>query len=763
MRVREKKIDGLSQSRRSKRAWAKANDNRRWFGQRLYWWWLEVCLWWSNLVVNSEERLGNWWENVLFGWQRTNEDFFLLFERLSKLVMDNTIGMSEKIVVLVRGFQSSVLARQGRFRAVAGFILIIFTTSIISAGVLSYISVAWGLGEGFVQAAEDGMSDVQNGVSALKNGQFDEASEYFARADRNFSEITRNLDNFGQGEGWLGGTMAGDEYENVIHLVDGLQATARGAKFMSVAIESVENYAGQDMAGLLFQMVSGDDADIFPMIDQSRDYFNQASSEINKALMEFRNIDPDLVPADYQELYRRAMDDADRYLNILNGFNSVIANIDVLLGRHYPTKYLLLFQNNNELRPTGGFIGSYGIATFFQGKMTDLYFDDIYNPDGQMLEEITPPYPINLMTNQWGMRDSNWDPDFIQSAQRAALFYEKSGGQTVDGVFAFTPEIVERFLDLTGPVELPDYSVKLTGENFQSEIQREIEIDAMEQDHPKEVLADLLPVLMERLADLPAGKKELLWQTVIDLIEEKQVLIYLSDPEIEQLISQVGWAGEMVSVSPETDYLAMIHANIGGRKSDGFVTETVNHQVKIDDKGEIIVDLTIIRKNADDWNTFNHANFDYLRVYVPAGAQLIAVDGFVNQSGIYRDENNAIWYDESSGEATLATTKVYEEYGKTVFANWIVTNPWEVSTVSYRYKLPFTLGGWFTDSEEYNLYVQKQAGRPTIDYNFSLLAPEWTAINSESDLESGLSVKNDLAKDWSTGWVLKKKWYVAGQ
>lgn len=758
MMVRKKTVDGLRKKNGRRAATVPVEHGLKWYWQRFRWWlqakWLDV----QSESVRIEEKSITSWESWQFGFAKTHEDFYFLLTRLAEVLRDGSIGFSEKVVVLARGFKTSVIRQQGRFRAIAGFMLFIFVTSLISAGMLSYMSIFWGLSEGFVRAAESGLNNVKSGVECLKKEDFSEASYSFAQAEHHFSNIKRDLQNFGQGENFLDGTLAGNEYDNVIYLVNGLQSTARGAKFAVAALETIEDYAGQDIAQVFFGVVNGEEGEILSVIDQASEYLEKSNSEIQQALMYFGEIDENRIPAEYRELYQSAMNDADRYLNILNGINAIFAHADSLLGRHYQTKYLLLFQNNNEIRPTGGFIGSYGIAEFDNGVMSELKFDDVYDPDGQILEEIEPPYPINLMTDQWGIRDSNWDPDFVYSAQRAALFYEKSGGSTVDGVFAFTPDIIHRFLALTGPVELSEYEVVLTADNFQEEIQREIEIDAGEEAHPKQILAELLPILMERLTDLPAESKILLWEELLDLMYEKHILIYLNDAEVEQLFHEIGWTGEMVNVDEGVDYLSLIHANIGGRKSDGFVNETVNHQVEIDAAGNIEVEVEVIKKNGDDWSKFNHANFDYLRVYVPLGSELMAVDGFANRDGVYQDDNGAIWYDVAAGEATLTSTEVYEEYGKTVFANWIVTNPWEVSVVKYRYRLPFTVGDWFTDSGAYQLYVQKQSGRRAVDYNFSLQTEEWQFDNGRGSSVTSWLASDDLATDWQVDFKLKKDW-----
>src|SRR3989344_28805 len=96
-------------------------------------------------------------------------------------------------------------------------------------------------------------------------------------------------------------------------------------------------------------------------------------------------------------------------------------------------KYLILFQNPSELRPTGGFPGTYGVVTFKDGKLQDLKVDDVYNLDGQLQELIVPPIQLQHITPNWGMRDANWFIDFPTSARKITAFYKKESGYEVDG------------------------------------------------------------------------------------------------------------------------------------------------------------------------------------------------------------------------------------------------------------------------------------------------------------------------------------------
>lgn len=627
------------------------------------------------------------------------------------------------------------------------YFIFAFLFLIVFAGWLA-IDNLLNIKENIVNAASSGVISMQEGVNSMKSENYVVAAEHFALANRDFSSIEKNLSKLGHDGNFLGQSLPSDQYDQVVSVVDGLEAMSRGAKFLAIAMDEISEYSGDDFSGLLFSIVGNEqrDEDIFTLLSRVSEYIQMSSDELSYSIGVFDGIDESLIPGEYRQMYEMAKGDVPRYMNLLQGINSFFNNSEDLLGKDVPAKYLLLFQNNNEIRPTGGFIGSYGIATFSEGKMTDIYFDDIYNPDGQILEEIDPPYPINMMTTEWGMRDSNWYPDYPMSADNVVRMYEKEGGYTVDGVIAFTPEVVNRLLDMTGSITMDEYDVVLTGDNFSEVMQRKIELEAdPSQGSPKKILADLMPVLIDRMQNLPEEKKQDFWQMALDLMYERHIMLFVYDDEVESLIQEIGWGGNLVENSEKQDYLAMIHSNIGGRKSDLYIRESVRQDVDVMADGSVVVDLEITRRNIEDWTWPNYSNYDYLRVYVPQGSELLAVDGFKNAEGVVIGDDEVLTYDKSYKEAGLANTKVYEESGKTVFANWIVTDPWDISVVSYKYLLPFKV------SDSYSLYLQKQAGRNEIDYILNLDSDGRTIAGTSvepSEKDDGLVFKSDLLRDF---------------
>ncbi|PSO44392.1 MAG: hypothetical protein BRC23_01125, partial [Parcubacteria group bacterium SW_4_49_11] len=177
--------------------------------------------------------------------------------------------------------------------------------------------------------------------------------------------------------------------------------------------------------------------------------------------------------------------------------------LDMLLefaGQKYKRKYLFVFQNNQEVRASGGFIGTYGVMRIHKGEVENLDIQSIYDADGQLRKRVIPPKPLQSLTRQWHLRDANWFADFPVSAQRMIQFYEHTGGPTVDGVIALTPPVVRDLVEIVGPIEMPAYNTTVTADEFVRIVQQQTSVKYdKERNNPKAFINDLAPKILERV------------------------------------------------------------------------------------------------------------------------------------------------------------------------------------------------------------------------------------------------------------------------
>ncbi len=438
---------------------------------------------------------------------------------------------------------------------------------------------------------------------------------------------------------------------------------------------------------------------------------------------------------------------------------------DILSGNG-PRKYLFLFQNNQEMRATGGFIGTYGVLDIFNGNVRKFFIDGIFNPDGQLKVKVVPPVPIQKISAAWSLHDSNWFPDFPKSAEKAAWFYEKTGGPTMDGVITMTPIVMQKLLEVTGPIEMEEYGVTVDKDNFVEKVQQEVEVEYdKELNQPKKILADLAPKILDKIFNTKnLGDIAKTLKILLESLNEKQILIYSKNYEVEKVLSQEGWSGEILNT--QKDYLSVINTNINGYKTDGVIDESIAHQAEIQSDGSIIDTVTITRHHNGgslkyDW--WNRVNADYMRVYVPKGSTLLSADGQTrefnsppldyNTLGFKRDaqvqtEEDLMRIDDESG------TRVYEDSDKTVFANWVYVSPQETAMVKYKYLLPFKINMNATDklADTYSLLAQKQSGSVGSGFVSEISYPEdynviWNYPEDADKQNNEIKIETDLKTD----------------
>ncbi len=582
----------------------------------------------------------------------------------------------------------------------------------------------------------------------LQNKNFKLATTNLVAAKQEFEEAQSQIDKLG-GKSldafahipFLSKISSG---KNIVDLGDGLTDAVVQLSTVSELLAGVGNpldLADSNRSSL---------TDIFIKIQES---INLSKDSLEKAEKASSKIKVSDLPEEYQDKIKFIKDFLPLVNDSLNEFDRSAEIFLELFGHNGPRKYLIVFQNNQEMRATGGFIGSYGLLETSQGRIDKLKIEGIYNPDGQLKVDVVPPRPIQKISAGWSTHDANWFPDFPKSAEKISWFYEKTGGPTVDGVIAVTPVLLQKMLEVTGPVVMEDYNKTITSKNFIKEIQQEVEVDYKEgeteelmdeesQKDPKKILADLTPILFAKFFDLNDPKQAgNAIKILLDALSEKHILINFSDSKIQKIVSDQGWAGKVLNT--EKDYLMVVNSNINGYKTDGVIEEKITHLAEIKEDGSIVDTVTIIRKHNGgntEYEWWNKVNADYMRVYVPKGSKLILAEGHTREMNDERLNYDKLGFqidadieaEEKYMEIDIDSgTRIYEEGDKTVFANWVYVSPQERVTVTYKYLLPFKINISEKENNRYSLLMQKQSG----------------------SVNSSIKAEIEFPFAWSTTWV----------
>lgn len=475
-------------------------------------------------------------------------------------------------------------------------------------------------------------------------------------------------------------------------------------------------------------------------------------SRIRTTLIEnsdsLRNVDPNLVPLELREQFRSAQDATPSLIASLEHTEAILAAAYTVLGGDNLSRYLIVFQNSRELRPTGGFMGSFALVDFSKGRPVGIEFPGggTYDLEGGFKQRLVPPRPLSVLNQEWHIWDSNWWPDFPTSAQKIAWFYQHAGGRTVDGVIAVNSDFVVELLREVGPIEMPEYGLTISADTFYDVVQNEVEMGYDRSlNQPKKILKDLMPQLMERL--MSASRYQQLIEITANALVRKDIQVAaLTDAETGAAVRALGWDGAIKDAA--RDYLAVISTNIAGGKSDASIYQTIDHQATIDASGTVTVTTTITKEHrGDPSDAFAYVNnVDFIRLYVPLGSTLMRATGFQQPAeSLFRlpDATQSVDPDlvALSGAQVIdqATgTTIGRESNKTVFGNWMQVAPGSRAVASVVYTLPFKvqipatqgvswLSVWGRESQEvdaYSLLVQTQSGKRNTIINSSVAVAE---------------------------------------
>ncbi|MFA6161332.1 MAG: DUF4012 domain-containing protein [Patescibacteria group bacterium] len=423
------------------------------------------------------------------------------------------------------------------------------------------------------------------------------------------------------------------------------------------------------------------------------------------------------------------------------------------LGSDRQRTYLLVFQNQTELRPSGGFMGSVAEITVDHGEIVSVHVPSggTYDLKGQLTERVLPPKPLQLINSLWQFQDANWFADFKQTAEKIRWFWSKSGQPTLDGVIAVNASFMEKVLVVTGPVELPEYGKTITADNFLIETQKAVEIEYdKDANTPKKFIGDLFTKLMERAKNLKQDDWLALAAASNQALETKEIQISMFDPDEEALVENFGWQGQLKPTSG--DSLAVIAANIAGQKTDAVVDEKVNHVAEIQADGSIVDTLTIDRThNGQKGELFRGVrNVQYLRVYVPKGAELLDAKGFEPPPENYFKKtleldkpDPDLLAIENSAQSAMGTVWTAVEGDRTVFGGWLQLDPGKSQQIVLSYRLPFTV---------YDI-MEKTQDSPDSGATDNVRAAYLMLLTSQSGKTRQLTQEVKLNAPWNKLWT----------
>lgn len=392
-------------------------------------------------------------------------------------------------------------------------------------------------------------------------------------------------------------------------------------------------------------------------------------------------------------------------------YRPIVSELAKMAGAKETQKYLILFQNDNELRPTGGFLTAYSIVKIDKGQVIPEKSGDIYDLDLKFRQKIAIPEELGryLTTERyWHLRDMNIYPDFKKSMETFYQYYQTVPGEPddIDGIIAVDTQVLTWLLKVIGPVQIAGYGT------FSAEVDKRCDcpqvVYALSEiitrptpylrEDRKGVLGPLMSAILSKTYELDKAKFPELFTVATDSLKARHLQLYFIDENSQLAAEKIQAAGRLYQLNnnfknwqfgQNQDFLAIVDANLGGAKSNLFIDHDVKISVTKPENGFLTNTLEITYRNsapADNCNLeagqlcLNATLNDWLRLYLPPKSELIDIQGLEEEP------------------------QIYEELGYTVIDGFFKLEPLGLARIRLSYKVPYQ------NQENYNLRLWKQGG-----------------------------------------------------
>jgi len=603
------------------------------------------------------------------------------------------------------------------------------------------------------QIAQQSFDSIEKGIATL---DFRSALEEFPKGRVAIHTLTQRIGEFQFADSVpLIGAQLRESYA-ALRILD--QIFTSGEQLLSIVNEMgaiIFRENGDKTFELYMKTLSIDEkGKILRMITEAVPTLNGVKASLQLSLRDIDTLDQSKISNQLRDALLKAKNGAEELQSIITAWLPLAEVVPSFLGYPDEKTYLLLLQDTSELRATGGFISQYGILKIKNGEIVELRTDNVYNLDDRAAQFVSlpPPGPFQHYSigtlKKWFLRDSNWSPDFSESARQAEGLYHLEGGREshIDGVLAATPEFVRSILQFTGPIRIEgrEYNADNLLENLAFEIREGNYRRGIAESDRKEIFGQLIAKIGEKLLEIPLTRWTELYKLVETRLNEKNLLLYFHESTLQHFAEEHKWAGEIDGV--DSDFLMVVDTTMGTLKTESVMEKKVNYTMREDQDGFLVGRVELIYTNNGTFSDVTTRYRDWVRILVPAGSTL------VRSTGAQSSEN----------QKDAGTLEITQEHGKMQFGAFISVEPRYSKVFTIEYRLPNRLYDRVKQGE-YTLFVQKQPGDTHKKFQGDLmfLSPvaDYSPLGffNAKQTPNSLELFSDLRTDQEFSIRLKKK------
>jgi uncharacterized protein DUF4012 len=587
-------------------------------------------------------------------------------------------------------------------------------------------------GAALVGDLQEGRSRLVHGLGlartagmALTSAEAGEIGADLRAADSALSRAERNL----RGDpllAWLRPLpIVGPQLSAVDVMVDGVRAVTRHHESVTELLDGViaarDGAAGASRLAAIARLAGQHSNDINALATAFRDADNRVST-----------LSPDGLIGPVETARSSLVEQFVQVRPLVATVETGVRVIPSLMGVGGEKRYLLFALDNAEIRPIGGLIGAFATPRFTDGLLQDLVFKDILAVDRvDQGQYVAPPEALGdhlLNDFTWQVADAGWWPDFADSVRDARRMYEiETGDGNFDGAIAFTPEFVDRLLEIVGPVEIPEAGVTVhPGETHLVSLEQVSVLRRGE--GRKQFLAFLASAVLDRIFELPPARYPEVASALDEAAKRRQFQIIVDDPASQEVLTRIGWYRPF-TFPDEGDRLSIMEANVAPVSKLNVLIEldhALEVQLQPDGSAQERLVTSFTNKFGPDLSpelervrlAFGSGNLgSYHRRYLDPEAEVLSVSGGDPEFAITDPDDEDI------------------ESGSLAVGNYQFVRP-GVVRLETAYLVPNILGSTTRDpatTGTYRLTFRKQPGRDRDSLRVSVTVPQGTIPTAWTD------------------------------
>ncbi|HYF27523.1 MAG TPA: DUF4012 domain-containing protein, partial [Baekduia sp.] len=292
------------------------------------------------------------------------------------------------------------------------------------------------------------------------------------------------------------------------------------------------------------------------------------------------------------------------------------------LGQFGARRYLFFSQNPAEPRPTGGYMGTYGVIRASRGRLsieryegTDKWY--ARHPEAAIAPERAPaPFPFLSPPKPQSLANLNAVPDWPRVARAAMAMWRRGGESPVDGVLSVSTGFLARVLRVIGPARVPGYGDVVTADNVVARM--DYYTERRDRRH-KEFVAAVARAVLQRVVSTPASRMPQLALAVGQAFDAREAMAWTTDRGVNAALADRGWDGALRPVSG--DFFFDAPFSFAAKNGRGL-RRTYDHRVDLAADGSARVRTKVTIENTDPPGLLNLDGLGFVTLYGPRGARL---------------------------------------------------------------------------------------------------------------------------------------------